>query len=551
MGPPCTSTNCRKIKARDCSRIDESLRKELFQYFWENMNWDQRKIYIASLVKANNVKRRRTDSSKSVPRRSSTLTYTINGKGGTKFNVCKKLFLSTYGLGEWTVSNWVARGIDNAGMTFSTETRNRHRKQPKIPDSIQSSKAFMNEFLDRLPKLPSHYCRASSSKLYLEPVFGNSMSLLYAEYCKKCKEFNGENPIKPLSKATFDNVVAEKSLAFQPPKKDMCDICLSYQAGNTDEDIYTDHILNKDKARAEKQKDKDDGEQGKCIVLTQDLQAVKVCPMLNASALYYKTKLCVHNFTLFNINTKHCKCYWFTETEADLTANTFASCLLDYLTSMNLRGPSQPIIIYSDGCGYQNKNAILSNALLCYSVENNVTIYQKYLQKGHTQMEVDSVHALIERKLKNASIYLPSDYVRITESARRPPYEVKEVTFDLIKDFSKPIVYKSIRPGRTSSDPQVNEIKILKYTPDGKIQAKTSFDGPFLDIPTTRNSAKNAQSVKDFPNLHNQKLKIPEQKYKHLQELKAVIPKDCHPYYDNLPYEQNPSLKKSIKAKNK
>lgn len=41
---------------------------------------------------------------------------------------------------------------------------------------------------------------------------------------------------------------------------------------------------------------------------------------------------------------------------------------------------------------------VVSNALLRLAVKCNVTITQKFLEKGHTQMEVDSVHSVIERK---------------------------------------------------------------------------------------------------------------------------------------------------------
>jgi len=42
-----------------------------------------------------------------------------------------------------------------------------------------------------------------------------------------------------------------------------------------------------------------------------DLQAVKLCPALNASALYDSMKLKVHNFTIYNLEPNHpCSNYW-------------------------------------------------------------------------------------------------------------------------------------------------------------------------------------------------------------------------------------------------
>jgi len=83
--------------------------------------------------------------------------------------------------------------------------------------------------------------------------------------------------------------------------------------------------------------------------------------------------------------------------------------------------------LWSDGCCCQNKNTVLANALLDFAVCNKVVIDQKYLTKGHTQMECDSYHSAIERKLKNVDIYLPSNYLEVTKNTRSKPlsYEVK------------------------------------------------------------------------------------------------------------------------------
>lgn len=44
------------------------------------------------------------------------------------------------------------------------------------------------------------------------------------------------------------------------------------------------------------------------------------------------------------------------------------------------------IIIYSDDCGYQKRNYVMSNALLQYSINKNVVLERNILIKGHTQM---------------------------------------------------------------------------------------------------------------------------------------------------------------------
>lgn len=66
-------------------------------------------------------------------------------------------------------------------------------------------------------------------------------------------------------------------------------------------------------------------------VFTMDLQAVKLAPVLQASAIYYKTKLCVHNFTTFNLADKEVSCYLWHEAEGGLEANIFATIIVKHL----------------------------------------------------------------------------------------------------------------------------------------------------------------------------------------------------------------------------
>lgn len=53
------------------------------------------------------------------------------------------------------------------------------------------------------------------------------------------------------------------------------------------------------------------------------------------------------------------------------------------------------IILYSDGCYYQNRNTTLLNVLLNFPDLHNIVIKQKYLIKGHIQMNMNSMYATI------------------------------------------------------------------------------------------------------------------------------------------------------------
>ena len=110
-------------------------------------------------------------------------------------------------------------------------------------------------------------------------------------------------------------------------------------------------------------------------------------------------------------------CYIWDETEGDLNSEMFAYLQFKHFSDVLDDHPEiKKIIIWSDGCTYQNRNTNLANSLLDLAMKQGIHIEQKYLVVGHTQKEVDSMHASIEKKIVS-DIFLPHDYVVIMEAA--------------------------------------------------------------------------------------------------------------------------------------
>lgn len=268
-----------------------------------------------------------------------------------------------------------------------------------------------------------------------------------------------------------------------------------------------------------------------------DVMAVQPVPLLKASSAYFKLKLTVHNFTIYNMETRDSLSYWFDESEGNLVASTFASCLINYLIELH-QVHSRPIVIYSDGCAAQNRNATLSNALLHLSYNLKVPITQKFLERGHTQMECDSVHSMIERQFKNVDVPIPSQFLLHTAQARSTPTPYRAVMLDhtFFQNFDTNVKYTSIRPGRKSGDPTVNELRVIHYDPSGVIMFKLNFDDDLKELPFRSARGWNGfQSIESFPRLHKSRLPITLDKWTDLQALKQYIPRDCHYFYDNIP----------------
>ncbi|XP_062387011.1 uncharacterized protein LOC134076007 [Sardina pilchardus] len=384
--------------------------------------------------------------------------------------------------GEWSALNWAKEGHTQShteGQTHSNTCRS------------VAGHEFIRSFLHDLPKVPSHYCRSTTSKQYLEPVF-QSIADLYAVFCHAA----AEKSVRPLSRQVFADEFKRLNLGLYHPKKDQCDTCCAFKTGNLPDDEWQHHLLKKEEARAEKMSDKSKTNSN-IMVICMDLQALLLCPKLKASALYYKTKLAVHNFTVYNMLTHSATCYVWHEGEGSLSASEFVSCVVDYLSAHT---EPDTFILWSDGCGYQNRNAVLSSALLLFAMKKNKVVIQKYLEKGHTQMECDSVHSVIERRLRDQDVYVPAEYVSLMKRARvKPhPYDVKYIDHTFFQDFSKLRLCKSLRPGVRPGDPTVHDIRAIRYNSNGTMDFKINHSDDWHPHPThqLRNSISDNHPVR-------------------------------------------------------
>ena len=227
--------------------------------------------------------------------------------------------------------------------------------------------------------------------------------------------------------------------------------------------------------------------------------------------------------------------FFWDETQADLSSNVFATCIRKTLLSVIESDPGiLRITLWSDGCGYQNRNQLLSNMLLDFSISNQVIVEQKFLEKGHTQMEVDSVHANVEKRLKNRIVYWPNDYVNVLKECRpTQPFEVIEMNYNDVLDFSSVSYVQSIRPGKKAGEPQVHNLRAIKYLPQGEIHFKTNHVDDYKPLPQR---VKLGANPYEMTKLFATCLQIKKTKFQHLQQLKSVMPPVYHDFYNSLPF---------------
>ncbi|KAJ2940829.1 hypothetical protein O0L34_g10080 [Tuta absoluta] len=521
----CTHSNT-SFKTKNtplCALITDEDRESIHKTFWDFKSWEEKKGFIKASAIRREIKRRHKTSRQSI----------IKKKTGHDFNlcqirVCKKFYLNTLCIGEDSLRRWT-READRVFDDNATDMPNQIiTRQETTNTALQIQ---IKSWIDLLPKVPSHYCRASSKKLYVDSTF-RSVLHMYDVYKQWCQDNNK----RPAARMTFLKVLNQENIGIHHPRKDQCDTCCSFKTGNITKESYDQHIAKKNEARKAKKEaisKASVSELNDVVVITVDVQSVLLAPKLLASAIYYKQKLQCHNFTVYNTKSKDVTVYFWHEADGNVSANEFTSCVVDYIE--RLPDNTKEVIIISDGCGHQNRNRVLSSALSDLSIKKKITVEQLYLEKGHTMMEVDSVHSTIEQYIK-PPIYAPSDYImRIGQARPHQPYEIKSLHYDFFLNYEElESNLKSIRPGRKKGDPVVVDIRGLKYFEDGSILFKLRHPDEWTTLPQRRQIPRGGSETPK--KLYSERIKIAESKFKHLQELKAVIDNDYHPFYDSLNY---------------
>jgi hypothetical protein len=179
-----------------CNEFSEDIRTEIFTNLWQLTTWDQRTTFVANTVVVSEPKKRRDPETEN-KRRLNTLKYNLWNQNRL-LPVCKTMYLRTTGLKEWSVRNWATQ----SKMGVTTNQAKRVQSRPSRTNVHKEDREFMVNFLDKLPKLPSHYCRKATNK---EETF-KTVSDVYNLYKKQCEE----SSLKNMSITSFMKAIDEK-----------------------------------------------------------------------------------------------------------------------------------------------------------------------------------------------------------------------------------------------------------------------------------------------------------------------------------------------------
>lgn len=421
-------------------------------------------------------------------KRKYTFKYYLPGAEG-KILVCLEMFLSTLDLGEKRVRLLAAKIIKGNGVC-GVDGR-RLNRNPNTLDAAAKKK--IEDHIRSFPAYTSHLAREKSSKHYLTSDL--NVAKMHALYQKQCDETGTES----VHYNTYRMIFRTFKLGFIKPKLDRCNECEQFriklkvaegEARPTITQARDDHQAAAKATYNQKKSDVSRAKQSKTTCTASfDLQKCLATPHLRCGLAYYKRQLYTYNLTVFyTINGQNgAKCYLWNETVARRGSQEIASCLYKFINEIIGDNPSlTEFIFYSDRCGGQNLNITMC-MMFSFVAEQfsraklNITLKHNFMVSGHSHMEVDSVHAAIERakKATNTDIEIPRDWaVFIAQIKRKVPFDVIELDQSQFFAFKKLTCrYKRPKLDEIGSPYKFQEIFSFEYRSEdiGKVFFKQNL----------------------------------------------------------------------------
>ncbi|CAH0692027.1 unnamed protein product [Spodoptera exigua] len=562
-----------KCRYQCMNHFSEDDRVKLCKDYWKiNDNVSQKQFLLHQIV-AKPIKTMKTG----IPNekhRSATYEYYFT-KDDQQHRVCKDFFLKTL---------CISKGPVNEAIKYKNEFGNyegqdRRGSRAPINKTDAASEQKIIDHINSFPRLESHYCRKKSKRQYLDSKL--SISKMYELYKEELVTAGEE----PCSFYVYKRIFGSQfNLSFFKPKKDLCIICTRYDSSGRPESLkeeYDAHIARKNAAQDAKEFDKQRSmKDDTYLVVTADMQSTLHIPVSGVGILYYTRKLNVQNYTIHTAKPPNeAFCITWNEINGKRGSIEIASAMNWWIHQI----PTcvKEVTIYSDTCAGQNRNKFIT-AFLCHLIARTDVhveiLEQKYLESGHTHMEVDSMYSAIEKCQRHTPVFSMIDWKSIMVRARStrhkkssPPYIVKEMTYNDMIDI-KALSEHFVK--NTSKDKEGNKIMWLKikclrfekghpglvkfrYTHDGPYsefdvfqtldkvapratrRTKRSLDGQAIEENDREGRKEMIDKLKEYviPKAYSSPIPISEAKKKDLLNLctKGIIPQELHSWYETLP----------------
>ena len=500
-----------------CLDINDDERSTAFDLYYASQSKAEQQALLSQLIAIAPVKRRRSDSNKRIYIEYHLPTVSDTGRR----RVCKPCFLATFDLTVQTVRTIVDKvrtyklGTITSGGAHNSED--------------EAKKNAMRQWLKKQPAIPSHYCRKSTGRVYL-PASVKSISNLYQMYKADIPQCISEGLFRKIFKEEFN-------IGIHCPRKDKCSKCIQAERGELDARELEDHLKTKQAIKERKSESRKKQNQKRRSV-DFDLEKVLNTPHMDSMLVGYCRRYAYYNESLFDSYDKSGVCYLWGEQDAKRGANEVAAVLTDYLMRLDAQGVEE-VEFFSDSCAGQNRNRGIFSCLLVISkrLMNIRMITVTYLLSGHTEMTADSIHSTIERSIKRAVVWAPSEWPTVVRNARKKPcpYETRPLRREDVRNWMDHLLFTNNLDEDKKKVPW-GKIRIFRVTEGKALYSTTPYDADLKAI-VFRRDQRGRPHRELPPPAYAEPIGIAPAKYNDLVNLcdKGVIPVEYRQEYRSMP----------------
>ncbi|KAK3924122.1 Phosphoglycerate kinase, chloroplastic [Frankliniella fusca] len=541
------------ICKRGCHEtITDEIGESIFNEYWEQGSHAKRVTYIASRVEICPIKVKKprlpADHEKSHPK-SVSHKYFFHIFGETK-QVCKHTFLGTLGETDGFLRMAIKNKTESLSGVTKNDKRGKHTPAHKIkPETVEEVKQHILKY----PSYKSHYKRADVGDTRYLPSHLDRKQM-HSMYLEEGGTY--------VSYSTYERIFNTLGRAFKKPLTDTCEKCDSWKEQvkhapdeETQEKLQQEWNTHLDRAQAAydfKKKCKLDAESDPSMkVLVFDLEQVLETPLLTTGAAFYSRQLSTYNLTIYDTVSKITYCYMWSELDGKRGANEIASCIFIHFLE-EVPDTVKKVFLFSDSTVGQNRNSIVAAMFLTVlQMHASVkTVQHVFLEAGHTRLEVDSKHSVIERKKSHADkINTPEDWYKLVSNLGASNKDYPNGRFKVIKmkgsfyDFQSMLKGPLVRRTLTTTNDKFVWLStpLLRYDANspGKVFFKSNLDEEgYKCLDLKRGGKAGKYSAEHLQNhlkiLYNQPLPISASKKNDLLKLLRFLPPSCHEFYKSI-----------------
>lgn len=529
--------NCR---LKCAVNIPEEFRKEMFEAYWKLGDYNHRVQYISNLIELKNKKTGKLIVKKN--NRQYANNYYLK-KTTESYRICKGCFLKTFDETPKFVQLVTDKLKVSEGLVPNSP-RGNNPSAIKISDErLEGVKQHILSF----PAYESHYGRSKTTKKFLPPHL--CLTDMYNAYRDVT-----ENPV---SQTIYNWVFKGQNLSFKKPYVDTCVKCdtlemqIKFSEGEqklANESLKAEHLKRAETIYDRKAMDRALSlEKSDTFVASFDLQQCLPTPYLKSGAAFYKRQLWTFNLTIRNCTTNKPYCFMWHEGIGGRGANQIASCVYNYILNYVPDGIKH-LIFYSDSCSGQNKN-IHMVCMFLLAVRNHPsveTITHNFFVPGHTHMDCDVDHALIEKAKKKTQmdIHHPRDWYQLVRTCGKKQYfTVIEMETEQFLDFASllkgPLIQKKVDEDKNKFS--ISETAIFRYNreefPKFQYQGYESEHWNTVSLLRRRGKSPMPCSVFETANIarcYDGPIPISKEKKSDLMSLLPLINPSVRSFYVNL-----------------